>query len=361
MRSGAARKVRTRALTLAVATLASLFLAEMSFRWLGPKEYAPIRILTSDGLEVPLSEMIYFLRHSGDEDRSRSGPRGRIEANLHLKQAYDRPTWDYFDAEGCVSIDINSLGFRDLEFPVEKPEGELRILAVGDSFTYGPSVQLDGTWPQILERALAEEREGTVEVINAGFATGSHNPPGYVDWIRSDALAFQPDLLIVGLCLNDMGDIPMLAYPKAQPEPMLGGVSQLLNYVQRELEQRRIMAEERDYGDVVRQDSAMWEATQEALAQIGEILDTAGIGFVVAVFPMVSQLGENYPYLSLHEMVGEFCSANDLAWVDLLPRYRGREESDLWSHPTDQHPNDVGNRLIAEGVHEFLKQSGLLK
>ena len=112
MRSGAARKVRTRALTLAVATLASLFLAEMLFRWLGPKEYAPIRILTSDGLEVPLSEMIYFLRHSGDEDRSRSGPRGRIEANLHLKQAYDRPTWDYFDEEGCISIDINSLGFR---------------------------------------------------------------------------------------------------------------------------------------------------------------------------------------------------------------------------------------------------------
>ena len=254
MRIRAARKIRIRALTLVVATLASLFLAEMLFRSLAPKDYAPGRILTSGGLVVPLSEIAYFLRHSGDQDRDRGGPRGRIQANLHFKHEYDRPHWDYFDEQGCVSIDTNSLGFRDLEFPVEKPEEELRILAVGDSFTYGPSVQLEDTWPQVLERALAEGREGTVEVINAGFAAGSHWPPGYVDWIRSDGLAFQPDLVILGLCLNDMGDIPMLAYPLAQPEPMLGGVSQLLNYVQREFAQLRIIAEERDYGDVVRQD-----------------------------------------------------------------------------------------------------------
>jgi hypothetical protein len=24
-------------------------------------------------------------------------------------------------------------------------------------------------------------------------------------------------------------------------------------------------------------------------------------------------------------------------------------------HPTDQHPNDVGHQLIAEGIHDYFK------
>jgi hypothetical protein len=27
----------------------------------------------------------------------------------------------------------------------------------------------------------------------------------------------------------------------------------------------------------------------------------------------------------------------------------------LWVHPTDQHPNKIGQRLIADGIHDYLK------
>lgn len=359
--SGAHRKTRNRILAVVVATLASLFVAEILFRWFGPTDYAPGTILTWDGREVPLSELAHYLRHSDEGNRRQSGPRGRIQANLHFKHRYDRPIWDYFDAQGCISIDTNSLGFRDLEFPVEKPEGSFRILALGDSFTYGSGVQLEDTWPQVLEQELSDRQPGTVEVINGGFAAGSHWPPGYVDWLRSDGLAFQPDLVILGLCLNDMGDVPLLAYPKAEPVPWLGGVSQLLNYVQQGLVQHRLMAERRDHGDVVRKDPQMWEATQLALTQMRDLLEAQDTGFAVVVLPMISQLGEHYPYLSLHDMAAQFLETNDVAYVDLLDPFRGREEADLWAHPTDQHPNDVGHRLIAVGIRQFLEQNEMLR
>lgn len=343
------------------ATVVGLVAAELLFRWLGPTAYAPARMVSSDGLELPLSEIVHYMRHSVDGDRIAGGPRGNIQANLHFKTAYDRPYWDYFDEQGCISIDTNGLGFRDLEFPVEKPDGELRILAVGDSFTYGPSVQLEDSWPQVLEQMLREEHNRDVEVINGGFAAG-HWPPDYVEWIESDGVEFQPDLVIVGLCLNDMGTgIPMLAYPIAQPEPWLWGASRLLSYAQRELEQRRLMAEPRDFGEIVRNNPAEWEATQAALVQIKENLNARHIGFVVAVFPMISLLGDNYPYLSLHAMVEQFCAENGISRVDLLSHFRGRDERELWAHPTDQHPNDVGNELIAAGIRDYLEREELLK
>ena len=75
---------------------------------------------------------------------------------------YDRPRWKYFDRNGCVEYRVNSLGFRDREFPKEKPAGELRVLAIGDSFTFGAGVQLDDCWVQLLERRLAEMRGAPV-------------------------------------------------------------------------------------------------------------------------------------------------------------------------------------------------------
>ncbi len=118
--TGAHRKTRNRILAVGLATLTSLFGAEILFRWLGPTDYAPGTILTADGRQVPLSELAHYLRHSEEGNRGQAGPRGRIQANLHFKHSYDRPSWDYFDDQGCISIDTNSLGFRDLEFPVER-------------------------------------------------------------------------------------------------------------------------------------------------------------------------------------------------------------------------------------------------
>jgi hypothetical protein len=165
----------------------------------------------------------------------------------------------------------------------------------------------------------------------------------------------------VGLCLNDLSaDVPMLAYPVV-PEERFQGASELLNRLRRHRAQRAAAAAERDFASVVQKDPTQWRETQEGLTGLRDLLAAHDVELVVAVLPMLSGLGDAYPYQGLHELVTEFCRAQGIACVDLLPAVRGRADEDLWVHPTDQHPNDVCCRLFAESLYAFLDGEGFLR
>ena len=93
--------------------------------------------------------------HETDPDRS-----FRLAPNFHGIEK---------SAEFSMVIDTNSLGLRDVEFPRTKPPGTVRIIGLGDSFTFGAGVNLDQTYLKVLERRLnQQERNETIQVINAG-------------------------------------------------------------------------------------------------------------------------------------------------------------------------------------------------
>jgi hypothetical protein len=64
----------------------------------------------------------------------------------------------------------NSHGFRDDEFPLPRPEGQQRILALGNSTTWGTGVDQHDVYPNQLERALGPDH---FQVINAGGEGGT--------------------------------------------------------------------------------------------------------------------------------------------------------------------------------------------
>ena len=68
-------------------------------------------------------------------------------------------------------IRINRLGFHDDEFPTRKPDGELRILVLGDSVVMGHGVLASEAFPNRLEAMLGAANPGgfrSFQVINAG-------------------------------------------------------------------------------------------------------------------------------------------------------------------------------------------------
>jgi lysophospholipase L1-like esterase len=352
------------ALVLAVASLAvSLVGAELVFRVFAPRKPKGPTFFAPGGEEVPAAEIVHYLQRHNLE-RERPHPSGRLTPDLRVKQGYDNPRWDYFDAQGCITIEHNSLGFRDREFPVPKPPGEYRLLTLGDSFTYGSGIQLQDTWPKQLERLLQEGRKEPLLVINGGFAAGTHTPAGYDVWVQQDGLGFAPDMVIVGLCLNDMGngnDVPMVGYPVVELWAR-SGPSHLWDYVQKLLEQRRLAAlPVPDFSEVVRKHPETWNATQQGLRNLKAILDGKSIPLVVAVLPMLSQLDppQRYPYAGLHTMAVDFCRQAGIRCVDLKDQVLGRRDEDLWADRTDQHPNHVGQRLLAEGIRDWLRRERL--
>lgn len=353
-------KTSKRLIALLVSTALSVAVAEVFVRYWMPASYTLVSLATADGREAPLAESWHYLNHYTERDREpKDGPRGRLPSDMRQWVRYDRPGWEYFDEHDCVPLTTNSLGFHDLEFPVHKPAGEFRVLASGDSFTYGLGVPLELCWVQLLEATLRTTM-GQAEVINAGWSNTS--PADNLEWFQSDGLRFEPDLVIVALCLNDMGPVQMLGYAQAKPErPWLGGVSAILNHIQREIEQRALMRNPPDQALLVEKDPSAWEATKAAILAMREATEAHGAQFVLVVLPMMSLLDERYPYLRLHEWVATFAKDNDVRSFDLLEVFRGMDERDLWVHPTDQHPNHVGHRLIADSVHAFLVREGLCR
>jgi lysophospholipase L1-like esterase len=98
----------------------------------------------------------------------------------------------------------NSLGYRNDEFPLEKPNGVFRIVALGGSSTYDVSIKdNDKTFTAQLERMLREEYGyQNVQVINAGV-------PGYNSWeilvnLEFRVLDLDPDLVIIYEGTNDV-------------------------------------------------------------------------------------------------------------------------------------------------------------
>lgn len=110
-------------------------------------------------------------------------------------------------AEFDVTVAISEAGIRDEHYQPGPPEhGTFRIVAVGDSFTFGWGVPGDSSWPNVLERLLNESGSGKehgrkVEVLNFGC-------PGYslYGFENSSAAAlqhFRPDLLILATLQGD--------------------------------------------------------------------------------------------------------------------------------------------------------------
>lgn len=96
---------------------------------------------------------------------------------------------------------VNSLGFSDREWAVEKTKNEKRILCLGDSWTEGIGAVHDSTYVSILG-SLLRQKDTSYTVMNAGTA-GDDPCVNFVNY-RDHLAKFKPDIIIQTLSSNDM-------------------------------------------------------------------------------------------------------------------------------------------------------------
>ena len=102
------------------------------------------------------------------------------------------------------AVRIDSLGYRGSDFPILKAPSELRMLSIGDSFTYGDFVDNDSTLPAVLQRQLATRCARPTIVINAGVG-GSTISLQYQMLRR--AWRMSPDVVLLTFSENDVTDL----------------------------------------------------------------------------------------------------------------------------------------------------------
>lgn len=108
----------------------------------------------------------------------------------------------YETDEFRYTVTTNALGYRGDEVAIQKPPNTIRILTIGDSFTYGWGVQQPQIWPQRVKTMLQHEfPDKTIQVINVAFAGAAPNQ--YAEKAHMFIPLYQPDIVLVGLVEAD--------------------------------------------------------------------------------------------------------------------------------------------------------------
>lgn len=97
-------------------------------------------------------------------------------------------------------VRLNDRSLRERAFADRPAEGIPRVIAIGDSTTFGTGVEVGERFTEHLGRALGER----VEVLNAGRA--GMTSQAALEMIEQRAAGWQPSVIIFGAMTNDIRD-----------------------------------------------------------------------------------------------------------------------------------------------------------
>lgn len=250
---------------------------------------------------------------------------------------------------GHVLVTYNEQGLRDRPI-AKKATGEYRILALGDSVTFGWGVDQDKTFAARLESFLPSRLHRPVRVINSGV--GGYNTVQEVVYFMREGLTLQPDLVILTYVENDIEALSPthlsgLVATSNQGMSPLGTVQALVgklwpyrlanhtyNYGSQRASPQRSMTAARE--------SVGWRQSMAALHELVTICNERRIPLMV-FFERTRKTEET---TTLLQDVAR--NAPGIPVVDMAPWYAGVDAQQFMNSKIDRHPNAEGHRLMAE-------------
>ncbi len=289
-------------------------------------------------------------------------------------------TWRYTPYGVMTPCDHNEM--RPGQVRPRTP-GKIRLVAVGDSFTYGHALKPGDPWPEQLERMMNQtaappKSDGRFEVLN--FGIGDRDIPQIAGQLTEKVLPAEPNAVVYGWYLNDPVQSPNYV---AAYRDLLGGLrttarhipNQYISVGWREITGARRwcaiydLIEEKvgnrglglkmlhytndAYGPA---NADGWAQSEQLLADMADACRRRGVALHVAIWPMLVELGDEYPFVAAHQAIVEACRKANVPVVDLRDRLRAYPPNRLILHYEDRHPNRLACRLAAEAIAEHLRK-----
>jgi lysophospholipase L1-like esterase len=353
-----------------VALLTNLYCALLAIAWGGALSFLLTLTIGIEPLVALLQPMVLF-------GAALALSCALLEAALHLPTLQER-----FGRPPQVEVRVwegrydrvarnNVFGFRTSHQTVGRTPGVRRILAMGDSFTWGQYVaSTDSIWPSLLEAEMRRSAPGRpTEVINI-------SQPGWstADEVRAlDRIGWQftPDRLMLQFYMNDHDPVqedPDFMHRLGEPPAMLKGgllqVSALAYWVRVKYYQTvgRAALRENAFGNY-EDGSAGWARVSGGFHQIAQEARSRGVPVTLVLFPALAPgqwTAESYQFRPIYQKVARAARAEGMAVVDLTPVFaaEGGEWSRWWATAYDRHPGPAAHALVARALARHLADQG---
>ncbi|HEX2223519.1 MAG TPA: GDSL-type esterase/lipase family protein [Thermoanaerobaculia bacterium] len=305
---------------------------------------------------------------AGGGDRRTEGPQvTRHDPQLGWSPRPLAQDW-HETPEFRVPVRINAHGFRsDREYAFQPPPGVRRIVAVGDSFTFGHGVKVDESFPAVLERGLP----GT-EVVN--LAVSGYGVDQQLLMLSQRGFRYQPDVVLLGFYIPDIfrtddlyhgryakpryelrrdGElvltnvpVPELAGPPPPPQGLAR--SRVYRLVQSKLEYR-------GFGDA-------WDLTEAILKRMNEETAAAGARLVAVIIPTEQAVyGGGFDRWLQAQTTGKAAGLlrrHGIEHLDLTPVLLAEAErsGERLYFPKDGHLTAEGHAVVGRAVVRHLAE-----
>jgi lysophospholipase L1-like esterase len=259
------------------------------------------------------------------------------------------------------SVRTNSIGIRDSDYLLEHSPDVFRVLALGDSQTFGNGLELVDTWPKQLEEILRKSCEKRIEVINGGI-------PGTDTWqheIINQRLqeAYSPDLLILAFYVNDVVNSFIPMPPHEDPNnniavrtvyllkrsvlllslrSAISNIRQLFNPSQEFLQQQSLLMGKTDPAIMER-----WAQVDKSLAAMK---NTSNADLIIFALPRRDQVRGQMPWEGYYGQIKYIADRNGIKIISMLEplmKLYGQYGDELFI-PWDGHNTKIANHVIAE-------------
>ena len=332
---------------------------------------------------------------------ARSGLFGNKQSFANLKP--------HVPTAGSIQM-TNSEGFRDRERVFDRASSAPRILALGDSFTYGAGVSYDVIFARVLETALQSHAPGT-EVINLGVP--GWDPSEELHLLEIYGMRFQPDVVMLNLFVGN--DIMRRRNAFVEEPVIIGGQSYYIHATGNTIHDRfgpdrwylyhdlnyllkvggtRLRLSQHDLGkdparfwvpfrsrreylkdidersDIyLKRDTALfqyhWQRTRGILEQMHQFLQQKGVSFLIILLPAQEQL-DHYLQNELFTALGTTSEEYDFekpqhilkAWgqdkgvtiLDLLHAFKHSPNPGKLYFHNDIHWTEAGHALASAEI-----------
>lgn len=251
----------------------------------------------------------------------------------------------------------------------EKSPQTFRVIAIGDSFTFGQRVQLDDAYPARVERLLnLDAKPGRrAEVVNAGVQ--GFSAVDELEILKKALAIAKPDLIIWQITLNDPELEPYRVRFKYLDEhgrvnltsPIFSYWKSLRFVVERILNSKTHRDYISYYFDLFGEQQT-WGRFTDALKAARHLTLEANVPLFAAVFPLLSHpLDDTYPFQPLHEQLDGFLKSEQIPFIDLRRAFEGLDPHRLQVEPgQDSHPNEIAHRIAADALFTALARRKLV-